>query len=72
MNTRDLVQKLNYDVIYGDTDSLMINTNSTNYDDVFNIGKKVQSVVRIARIDQWPFVFTSAKFCDRCSQPPVL
>lgn len=42
MNTRDLVQKLNYDVIYGDTDSLMINTNSVNYDDVFSVGRKIQ------------------------------
>lgn len=42
LNTRDLVQKLNYDVIYGDTDSLMINTNCINYDEVFGIGKRVR------------------------------
>ncbi|XKL64150.1 hypothetical protein PGB90_004236 [Kerria lacca] len=44
LNTRDLVQKLNFDVIYGDTDSLMINTNcvANNFDEVFNIGKKIK------------------------------
>lgn len=41
MNSRDLVQKLNYDVIYGDTDSIMINTNSLDYDEVYKIGYKV-------------------------------
>lgn len=40
-NTRDLVQKLNYDVIYGDTDSIMINTNCLDYGEVFKIGHKV-------------------------------
>lgn len=32
---------MNYDVIYGDTDSIMINTNSTDYDQVMAIGAKV-------------------------------
>lgn len=45
MNTRDLVQKLDYDVIYGDTDSLMINTNCFDYDQVFKIGHKVNNFV---------------------------
>lgn len=38
MDTRDIVQKANYDVVYGDTDSLMINTNCLDYDNVFKIG----------------------------------
>lgn len=42
MNTRDLVQKQNYEVIYGDTDSIMINTNSLDYDQVFKIGNKIK------------------------------
>ncbi|XP_075981647.1 DNA polymerase alpha catalytic subunit [Anticarsia gemmatalis] len=38
MDTKDIVQKSNYDVVYGDTDSLMINTNCLDYDNVFKIG----------------------------------
>lgn len=38
MDTKEIVQKLNYDVVYGDTDSLMINTNCLDYDNVFKIG----------------------------------
>ncbi len=33
---------MNYDVIYGDTDSIMINTNSIDYDQVIAIGAKVK------------------------------
>ncbi|XP_054257765.1 DNA polymerase alpha catalytic subunit isoform X2 [Macrosteles quadrilineatus] len=44
-NTRDLVQKLSYDVIYGDTDSIMINTNILEYDQVFKIGNKIKAEV---------------------------
>lgn len=32
---------MNLDVIYGDTDSIMINTNSSNLDEVFKLGNKV-------------------------------
>ncbi|XP_034238111.1 DNA polymerase alpha catalytic subunit [Thrips palmi] len=45
INTRDLVQKLNYDVIYGDTDSIMINTNCLDYSEVFKIGHKIKAEV---------------------------
>ena len=45
MKTKDLVQALNLDVIYGDTDSIMINTNSTDFDEVFKIGNKVTIVL---------------------------
>lgn len=41
-DTKRMVEKLNYDVIYGDTDSIMIKTNILDYDEVFSIGKKVQ------------------------------
>ncbi|XP_017119896.2 DNA polymerase alpha catalytic subunit [Drosophila elegans] len=44
-NTQQLVQKLNYDVVYGDTDSLMINTNITDYDQVFKIGHSIKQSV---------------------------
>ncbi|XP_028164527.1 DNA polymerase alpha catalytic subunit [Ostrinia furnacalis] len=42
MDTKDIVQKLNYDVVYGDTDSLMINTNCLDYDSVFKIGNDLK------------------------------
>ncbi|KAG5343557.1 DPOLA polymerase, partial [Acromyrmex charruanus] len=44
-DTKHLVEKLQYEVIYGDTDSLMINTNILEYDDVFLIGKKIMREV---------------------------
>lgn len=40
-STKALVEKLAFDVIYGDTDSLMINSNCTDYDQVMKIGFKV-------------------------------
>lgn len=33
--------QMNLEVIYGDTDSIMINTNSTDLDEVFKLGNKV-------------------------------
>ncbi|XP_076661417.1 DNA polymerase alpha catalytic subunit [Halictus rubicundus] len=44
-HTKNLVEKLNYDVIYGDTDSIMINTNSVEYEEVFSVGKKIKQEV---------------------------
>ncbi|XP_043654928.1 DNA polymerase alpha catalytic subunit [Drosophila teissieri] len=44
-STQQLVQKLNYDVVYGDTDSLMINTNITDYDQVYKIGHSIKQSV---------------------------
>lgn len=35
---------MNLDVIYGDTDSIMINTNCTDYEQVFKIGNKVRKL----------------------------
>ncbi|XP_076048772.1 DNA polymerase alpha catalytic subunit [Oratosquilla oratoria] len=45
LNTRDLVQKMNFDVIYGDTDSIMINTNCNDFDQVFKLGHKIKAEV---------------------------
>ncbi|XP_058147839.1 DNA polymerase alpha catalytic subunit [Dasypus novemcinctus] len=45
MHTKEMVQKMNLEVIYGDTDSIMINTNSTNLEEVFKLGNKVKSEV---------------------------
>lgn len=45
LNTKGIVTKLNYEVIYGDTDSIMINTHSTDYDEVFKIGHIIKQAV---------------------------
>lgn len=45
MHTKDMVQKMNLEVIYGDTDSIMINTNSKCLDEVFKLGNKVKAEV---------------------------
>ncbi|KAK3603739.1 hypothetical protein CHS0354_023353 [Potamilus streckersoni] len=45
MKTKDLVQMMNLDVIYGDTDSIMINTNCTDIDLVIKLGNKIKAEV---------------------------
>jgi len=45
LNTKELVEKMNFQVIYGDTDSIMINTNCSDYDQVFKIGHKIKMEV---------------------------
>ncbi|XP_078147531.1 DNA polymerase alpha catalytic subunit isoform X1 [Centroberyx gerrardi] len=45
MHTKDMVQKMNLEVIYGDTDSIMINTNSRSLEEVFKLGHKVKAEV---------------------------
>ncbi|XP_021916659.1 LOW QUALITY PROTEIN: DNA polymerase alpha catalytic subunit [Zootermopsis nevadensis] len=45
MNTKDLMEKMNFQVIYGDTDSIMINTNCLDYDQVIRIGHKIKAEV---------------------------
>lgn len=45
MNTKALVEKLGYDVIYGDTDSLMIDTKLTEYDEVLQQGSSIKSSI---------------------------
>lgn len=45
MNTKSIVEKMNYQVIYGDTDSIMINTNSIDYDEVYKIGSNIKQIV---------------------------
>lgn len=41
MHTRDLVQNEGFSVIYGDTDSIMVNTNSVDFENAKNVGQKV-------------------------------
>ncbi|KAH3827648.1 hypothetical protein DPMN_129588 [Dreissena polymorpha] len=45
MKTKDLVQAMNLDVIYGDTDSIMINSNSTDINEVTKLGNKIKGEV---------------------------
>lgn len=45
LNTKGIVTKLNFEVIYGDTDSIMINSHSTDYDEVFKIGHSIKQAV---------------------------
>ncbi|XP_017466607.1 PREDICTED: DNA polymerase alpha catalytic subunit [Rhagoletis zephyria] len=45
LNTKSLVQKMNYEVVYGDTDSIMVNTNILDYDQVFTIGSSIKQSV---------------------------
>ena len=44
-STVDLAQNLSYDVIYGDTDSIMINTNKDNLGEVHKVGQEVKREV---------------------------
>ncbi|XP_060516543.1 DNA polymerase alpha catalytic subunit isoform X2 [Cylas formicarius] len=44
-NTKELVEKMCFEVVYGDTDSIMINTNILDYDQVFKIGNKIKQEV---------------------------
>nr|XP_040022973.1 DNA polymerase alpha catalytic subunit [Gasterosteus aculeatus aculeatus] len=45
MHTKEMVQKMNLEVIYGDTDSIMINTNSRSLEEVYKLGNKVKAEV---------------------------
>ncbi|RZF39069.1 hypothetical protein LSTR_LSTR006606 [Laodelphax striatellus] len=45
MRTKELVENLGYEVVYGDTDSLMINTNTLDYANVKKIGLKIKAEV---------------------------
>ncbi|XP_063811770.1 DNA polymerase alpha catalytic subunit isoform X2 [Pseudophryne corroboree] len=45
LHTKEMVQKMNLEVIYGDTDSIMINTNCNNLDEVFKLGNKVKNEI---------------------------
>lgn len=42
--TKRMVEGYGYEVIYGDTDSIMINTKTKDYDQVYQIGRKVSFV----------------------------
>ena len=45
LRTKELVEHMNLEVVYGDTDSIMINSNSLDYNDVFKLGAKIKAEV---------------------------
>ncbi|VDM31578.1 unnamed protein product [Hydatigera taeniaeformis] len=45
VNTKELVENMKLEVIYGDTDSIMVNTNSTDLSSALAIGDKVKHEV---------------------------
>lgn len=45
MSTKAMVEQLGYEVIYGDTDSLMINTKVTEYDEVILKGTSIKTSI---------------------------
>lgn len=55
LRTKDLVQTMNVEVIYGDTDSIMINTGLADIEEVLKLGNKIKSEVnkhyRLLEID---------------------
>ncbi|XP_076453850.1 DNA polymerase alpha catalytic subunit-like [Babylonia areolata] len=55
MKTKQLVEGMGLEVIYGDTDSIMVNTNSTDIEQVFKLGNRVKAEVnrlyRLLEID---------------------
>lgn len=45
MSTKSMVEKLGFEVIYGDTDSLMINTKITQFDEVLQRGLTIKTEI---------------------------
>lgn len=49
MHTKELVEKQGYQVIYGDTDSIMVNTKSTELPEAKRIGLAMKKLVNQGR-----------------------
>lgn len=45
MSTKTQAEKLNHNVIYGDTDSIMINTNCQDFEKVYKIGGEIKKAI---------------------------
>jgi DNA polymerase alpha subunit A len=45
LKTKDAVERMGFDVIYGDTDSLMINSNTKEVKKVFAIGNTIKTEI---------------------------
>ena len=63
LQTRELVRKMNLDVIYGDTDSLMIDSNSVDYDQVMKVGLRVKIITINLFIEFFFSFFLLSRFC---------
>lgn len=54
-HTKEFVERMSLEVVYGDTDSIMINSNSTIFNDVMGLGNKVKAEInkhyRLLEID---------------------
>ena len=81
MQTKDLVEKMNLEVIYGDTDSIMINSNSKDYDQVFKLGAEIKQTVnklyKLLELDidgvfKWATFFPRMTRTVYCSTEEVL
>ena len=73
LQTKALVEKMNLEVIYGDTDSIMINSNSVNFDEVFKLGATIkQEGTRCTGCWSWTWTASTATCCcsRRRSTPP--
>ena len=44
-HTKEFVERMSLEVVYGDTDSIMINSNSTIFNDVMGLGNKVKAEI---------------------------
>ena len=44
-NTKHFVEAMGLEVVYGDTDSIMINSNSNDYGKVMELGNKVKKEI---------------------------
>ncbi|CAI9736724.1 DNA polymerase alpha catalytic subunit-like [Octopus vulgaris] len=55
MKTKNSVEKMNFEVIYGDTDSIMIKTNSSDYNESYKMGNTIKTEInklfRLLEID---------------------
>ncbi|GAB1605260.1 DNA polymerase alpha catalytic subunit-like [Argonauta hians] len=55
LQSKECVEKMNFEVIYGDTDSIMVKTNSTDYNDSYKMGNTIKTEInklfRLLEID---------------------
>ncbi|XP_047343653.1 DNA polymerase alpha catalytic subunit-like isoform X2 [Vespa velutina] len=71
LNTKHLIENMKYEIIYGDTDSIMIKTNLLEYNEVISIGNKIKEevnkfyrniVIDIDSVFQYLLLFQKKKY----------